>query len=217
MEVIIGTSNKGKIREIASVLMPMGYNLTPISAHVEETGETIEDNAIIKAIAYSKLNPGKYVIAEDSGIVVPNLNYLPGPYSARFHDVTINEKLEVTHVPYEEFTTDKTEADKLNNDRLIELVKKYLAPDNRGAFFEVCFAIAKDGEIIYKCGATSSGYITIEPKGTNGFGYDPIFVGNDTFGKTYAELDNARKNLRSHRKRALQKLGLFMANNIPNN
>lgn len=217
MELVIGTSNKGKIREIAAVLMPMGYTMTPTSAPVDEIGETIKDNAIIKALEYSSLNPGKYVIAEDSGLIVPALNNLPDAYSARFHDVELDdETLEVINVPKEEYTTDKTEIDKLNNARLISLVDKHLKESERGAFFEVCFAVAKDEEILYTCGAISSGFITTEPKGTNGFGYDPVFIGSDTFGKTYAELDNARKNLRSHRKRALQKLGLWISNNIPN-
>ena len=107
-KIIIGTSNPGKIREIASILSPLGYEIEPHALDVQETGKTIKDNAILKATAYSKEYPDTYVIAEDSGLVVPGLNNLPGPYSARFHEVTIDNELNVTNVPHEEFTTDKS-------------------------------------------------------------------------------------------------------------
>ena len=217
MNIVIGTSNKGKIREIASVLMPLGYELKPQSADIDETGETIRDNAIIKAIAYSNLNKGAYVIAEDSGLVVPKLEGLPGAYSARFHTITFDkDTLKVIDVPEEKYTTDKSELDKLNNERLLQLANERLKDDERGAFFEVCFAVAKDGEVLFLTEEKAYGHIAKELKGDNGFGYDPLFIGVDTFGKTYAELDNARKNLRSHRKKALQKLGLWMTRNIKN-
>lgn len=215
MEIIIGTSNKGKIREVASVLMPLGYTLVPVSAPIKETGDTITENANIKAIEYSKLNPDKYVIAEDSGLVIPQLNNLPGPYSARFYTIKLDKNLNVIDIPDEEYTTDKTELDRLNNIRLVELIKN-VDENNRGAYFEVCFSVALNGKILYTCEGKSYGYIIDEFRGSNGFGYDPIFVGTDTFGKTYAELDNTRKNLRSYRKRALEKLGLWIANNIKN-
>lgn len=213
MDIIIGTSNKGKVREIASILMPMGYHLVPTSKDIDETGETIEDNALIKALAYAEDYPDTVVIAEDSGLVVPALNNLPGPYSSRFHSITIDDNLNITNIGREVYTTDKTELDIKNNERLVSLIEK--VPENqRAAYFEVCFIIVKNKEVLFKVTEKSYGFITTEPKGTNGFGYDPVFIGNDTFGKTYAELDNARKNLRSHRKKALQKLGLWMAQNI---
>lgn len=218
MDIIIGTSNKGKIREIAAILAPLGYTLIPKSADIAETGETVEKNAIIKALAYSKINKGKYVIAEDSGLIVPNLGGLPGTYSSRFHTITFDkETLKVIDVPEEKYTTDKTELDKLNNALLLKLANERLKDDERGAYLEVCFVVAKDGEILFSTEEKSYGYISKELKGENGFGYDPLFIGVDTFDKTYAELDNARKNLRSHRKKALQKLGLWMAQNIENN
>ena len=108
-KIVIGTTNPGKIREVASILSPLGHELNPASLDVDETGETIEENAKIKALAYSKEYPDVYVICEDSGLVVPGLNNLPGPYSARFHSIVMDDNLNVTEVPKEEFTTDKTE------------------------------------------------------------------------------------------------------------
>lgn len=215
MDIIVGTSNPGKVREIASILSPMGYNLIPQSLDIDEIGDTIQENAIIKATGYSEANPGKYVIAEDSGLVVPNLKGLPGPYSSRFHSITFDDDLNAIEIPREIFTTDKTEIDRLNNEKLVKLIKERVQPDKRGAYFEVCFVVMKDKEVLQKVTETASGFIIEDMRGTNGFGYDPIFVGNDTFGKTYAELDTARKNLRSHRKKALQKIGLWVAQNIP--
>lgn len=212
-KIIVGTSNPGKVREIASILSPLGHEIVPLAMDIDETGETISDNAKLKALAYSKANPGVYVIAEDSGLVVPKLNNLPGPYSARFHSVILDKNLVVQSVPKEEFTTDKSEHDKLNNERLLEMIKT-LPEEMRAAYFEVSFVIAKDDEILTESIGHSYGYISDEMRGTNGFGYDPLFIGNDTFGKTYAELDTARKNLKSHRKKALKELGLWVATHI---
>lgn len=212
-KIIVGTSNPGKVREIASILSPLGHEIIPMAMDIDETGETISDNAKIKALAYSKANPGVYVIVEDSGLVVPKLNNLPGPYSARFHTVVFDKNLVVRTVPKEEFTTDKSEHDKLNNERLLEMIKT-LPEEKRAAYFEVSFVIAKDDEILTESIGHSYGYISDEMRGTNGFGYDPLFIGNDTFGKTYAELDTARKNLKSHRKKALKELGLWVATHI---
>ncbi|MEG1009204.1 MAG: non-canonical purine NTP pyrophosphatase [Clostridia bacterium] len=215
MEFIIGTTNKGKIREIASILSPLGFEMNTMHADVKETGKTIEDNAILKALGYSMLSDDKVVIVEDSGLVVPCLNGLPGVYSARFHSLSLDKDLKVTNVPEEDFTLDKTTHDSLNNDRLINLIK-LLPYEKRAAYLEVCFVIAHKGKVLFKTSSRCNGYIITEPKGTNGFGYDPIFVGSDTYGKTFAELDSARKNLKSHRKKALRELGLFISNNFKN-
>lgn len=214
MDILIGTTNPGKVREIANILTPLGFNFITESLDIDENGKTIKDNANIKALAYSKRHPDMYIIAEDSGLVIPKLYNLPGAYSSRFHSIELDDNLNIIKVPREVFLTDKTEIDKKNNERVIALVKKYLKENERAAYFEVCFAIAKDGKVLYNVSKTASGYIITECRGTNGFGYDPIFVGTDTFGKTYAELDTVRKNMRSHRKKALKELGLWIAENI---
>lgn len=215
MQIVVGTTNKGKIREIASILAPLGYELIPQSLDIDENGKTIEENAIIKALGYSEVNKDMYVIVEDSGLVVPKLNGLPGAYSARFHSIELDESLNVLNVPKEDFTTDKNEHDGKNNERLLELIKT-IPFGERAAYFEVCFVIAKNGQILFSSNGKSNGYINDKLVGENGFGYDPLFIGNDTYGKTYAELDNARKNLRSHRKSALKDLGYWISQNIKN-
>lgn len=213
MDIIVGTSNQGKVREIAAILSPLGYDLIPKSFDIIEYGSTIEENAVIKALGYSEANPDMYVIAEDSGLVVPKLNGLPGAFSARFHTITLNKKLQVICVPRELYSTDKTETDKLNNSLLLSLISE-IPFEERAAYFEVSFVVAKDGKVLFQTTNQSHGFITDEPKGDNGFGYDPLFIGNDSFGKTYAELDTARKNLRSHRKKALNELSFWMTQNI---
>lgn len=213
MKIIIGSSNRGKVREIASMLHPLGYEVEARAFDVNETGNSIEENAVIKGVEYSLKTPGILVIAEDSGVVVPALCDLPGPYSARFHEIILSDDLNVVEVKREEFTTDKVEHDRLNNERLVKLISS-VPEDMRAAYFEVCFVVAIDGKILYSTSNRSYGYIIEEPRGDNGFGYDPIFVGNDTFGKTYAELDSARKNLRSHRKKALSDLSFYLSQNF---
>lgn len=216
MEVIVGTTNRGKIREIASILSPLGLDLIPQSLDIDEIGNTIEENAQIKGYGYCNHNKDKIVICEDSGLVIPFLNGLPGAYSARFHSVNLDENLNVISVPKEDFTTDKTEHDRLNNERLIQLIKN-LPFEKRNAYFEVCFTVMRNGIELFKITKQSHGFVIDELKGKNGFGYDPIFVGNDTFGKTYAELDSARKNLKSHRKAALNEVGRFFAEFLKSN
>lgn len=216
MDVIIGTTNKGKIREIASILSPLGLNLIPQALDVNEYGNTIEENALIKATEYCKNNNDKIVICEDSGLVIPYIKGLPGAYSARFHSIEIDNDFNVIKVPKEDFTTDKTEHDKLNNLRLIDIIKN-IPYDKRTAYFEVCFTVMKNGIELFKITRKSHGFVIDELKGNNGFGYDPLFVGNDTFGKTYAELDATRKNLKSHRKAALNEVGKFFAEYLKNN
>ncbi|MDR2540643.1 MAG: non-canonical purine NTP pyrophosphatase [Candidatus Peribacteria bacterium] len=212
-KIVIGTSNPGKIREIASILSPLGYELQPEAFDVKEIGETIQENAEIKGVEYSKLFPEQYVIAEDSGLAIPKLGGLPGAYSARFHTCKVGEGYKIEYVPEENFSTDKTETDRLNNEALIPWIEG-LSFEERGAYFEVCFVVAKDGKILFSTASRAEGYVIPELRGTNGFGYDPLFVGNDTFGNTYAELDSARKNLRSHRKRAISDLAMWLTQNI---
>lgn len=209
-EIVIGTTNKGKIREIASILSPLGFNLTPIHLEVNENGKTIIDNAEIKAKEYSSKSDGRLTIVEDSGLVIPGLNNLPGAFSARFFELEVNEELEPIKIPKEKFSVDKTDIDAKNNKRLVEMIKN-IPFDKRGAYFEVCFIVSQNGKILFKTVAKSYGHIIDELRGDNGFGYDPLFIGNDTYGKTYAELDSARKNLRSHRKRALREVALWLS------
>jgi XTP/dITP diphosphohydrolase len=97
---------------------------------------------------------------------------------------------------------------------VLELLQGVEQPRRSTSFKVVLAVAAPDGAILFKGVGESHGWIAEAMRGANGFGYDPIFVGGDTFGKTYAELDSMRKNLRSHRKRVLDEfqawLGQFL-------
>ena len=209
-QILIGSTNQGKLREIESLLAPLGLEVIPADPlEIEETGKTLLQNAMLKAMAYSRANPGKTVICEDSGLVVPYLNSLPGIYSGRFYSVTLDDNLNVVDIPSEDFTN-KEEHAKLNNQRLLSLVKERCNDyQSRSAFFEVQMVVMKDMEILDIESGISLGHIIDEERGANGFGYDSIFVGEDTGNKTYAELNDEEKNLVSFRGKALEGLKLF--------
>jgi XTP/dITP diphosphohydrolase len=201
----IGTTNPGKVAEMASLLAPLGLELKAVSLDVPELGDTFEENAIQKALAYAD-HSGGITASEDSGIIIPALNGLPGPWSARFADLDLQTR--------QVNSSDRTreEMDRLNNERLLALMKGIEQP-RRAAAFKVVLVITQPGKVLFQASAECHGWIADEQRGTNGFGYDPIFVGQDTFGKTFAELDPMRKNLRSHRKRVLDEMFMWASQN----
>lgn len=185
MRFIVASNNKKKIEELERILKPLG--ITPVTVdelgkepiEVEETGETFKDNAELKAEAVCK-ETGLPTIADDSGLMVDALGGRPGVYSGRYAD-TDNEKIE-----------------KL----LGELMTS--GNDDRTAHF-VCVICCcfPNGEKIFAYGQCD-GTIGYAPRGTNGFGYDPIFFieGN----KTFAEMTDTQKDAVSHRGKALRSL-----------
>ena len=202
MKLFLGTTNEAKVREIASILAATGCDCEvtePVDP--EETESDFEGNARLKALAYAR-QAGGPTLSEDSGLVVPALGGLPGPWSARFADCTIDPAtFAVTgHAPS---GRPREALDAANTRRVLELLAGVEQP-HRAAAFKVALVVATPGEILFKGVGESHGWIADEPRGAHGFGYDSIFVGGDTFGKTYAELDSMRKNLRSHRRRVLQ-------------
>jgi XTP/dITP diphosphohydrolase len=211
MRFQLGTTNPSKVQEIASILAATGCEFAvtePVDP--EETEADFEGNALLKARAYAKA-AGGLTISEDSGLLVPALGGLPGPWSARFADCELDGHRVVRVV---RSGRPREEMDRLNTARVLELLKGVEQP-RRAAAFKVVLAVATpDGAILFRSAADSHGWIADAPRGERGFGYDPIFVGGDTFGKTYAELDPMRKNLRSHRSRALKEfkawLGRFL-------
>jgi XTP/dITP diphosphohydrolase len=213
VEFFIGTTNPNKVREIGSILFASGciFKVTePIDP--EETEDDFEGNALLKASVCAR-HAGDLTISEDSGLIIPALNGLPGPWSARFADCTIDPESGRV-VDNWKSGTPRADMDAANNALVLELMKNIEQP-RRAASFKVVLAVAVAyGEILFKNVGESYGGIAEEARGTNGFGYDPIFIGCDTFGKTYAELDSMRKNLRSHRKRVLDEfqawLGQFL-------
>ena len=222
----IGTTNNYKTREFASILCPLGIELRVTSElDPEETGETLEENSVIKASAYGKhigntlINSisDKYseveirkflemsqvfVISEDSGIEIPVLNGLPGPWSARFDDCVVNDGKIVAH---NASARSRDEIDLANNLKILELMQG-MNGDERVATFGVCLTVADtNGDILFSVSNRVLGRLSTEMIGLNGFGYDPIFITDTSFGKTWAQIDPMRKNLFSHRRDVLQK------------
>lgn len=185
-KIILASNNKGKIREIQEILTPLGYEIVSmkdsgIDIEIEENGKTFKENAGIKAKAIFDLKHTA-VIADDSGLEVEYLNGAPGVYSHRYAG------------------DNATDADR-NNKLLSEL--SGVPEDKRGAAFvcEICY-IDETGREQYVRGECR-GKIGFEPKGENGFGYDPLFMYGD---KSFAELSAEEKNKISHRANALKKL-----------
>lgn len=169
--------------------------LEKAAPEIAETGRTFEDNAKIKAMTVSQLFPNEVVIADDSGIEVEALNDAPGVLSARY----AGEK-----------ATDEENVQKL----LRELRDKSVAGNGSlsKARFVCVIALARGAKIIRAFRGEVAGDIVPEPRGKNGFGYDPVFqpVGYD---KTLAELAREVKHRISHRAHAAEKLRVFLSQN----
>ncbi|MYD36648.1 MAG: RdgB/HAM1 family non-canonical purine NTP pyrophosphatase [Dehalococcoidia bacterium] len=186
MRLLVGTGNPGKVREFRELLDGLPVELvTPadigLDMEVEETGDTLEENALIKAQAYANAG-GILTLADDSGLFVDALDGAPGVISARYGapDARTDE------------------------DRVQLLLRNLVdVPDeHRGAAFRCVIVIAEPNEDTVRIAKGElRGIIRQAPRGTNGFGYDPIFVVPE-YGKTVAELDSETKNALSHRGRA---------------
>ncbi len=186
-QVVIATKNKGKAKDFEALFSPLGYEVVTMfevapDMEIEETGKTFEENAILKAETLSR-ELGKLVIADDSGLAVDALNGEPGVYSARYagdHDdeaniVKVLEKLE--GVPEAE----------------------------RTARFCCALAIAGPEVETHTVFGTCEGVILTGKRGTNGFGYDPIFF-VPQLNRAMAELSPEEKGAISHRGNAIRKL-----------
>jgi XTP/dITP diphosphohydrolase len=193
MEIVIATSNLHKVRELKSMLKPLYFldvrSLIDFPSYIppEETGTTFEDNAKLKA-AHAAFHLKKWVIADDSGLVVPALNGSPGVFSARF--------------------AGPNATDKDNRKKLLESLKGKLGLE-RAAFFECVLALSSpEGQTkVFK--GIAEGLIIDEERGKNGFGYDPLFIKHD-YNLTFAEIDEEIKNRISHRRKAIEKLKLHL-------
>lgn len=213
MKFYLGTTNPNKVAEIAAILRATGYELevTP-PVEPEETEPDFLGNAELKARVYSSAVNG-WTISEDSGLVIPALSGLPGVFSARFSDCALSRGPadELRVVEHVSSGRTREEMDRSNCLRVLELMQGVVQP-YRAARFEVALSVCSpEGEIRLTLQSKTSGWISNSMQGENGFGYDPIFVGQDTNGLTYAQLDSARKNLRSHRRKVLQDLKAWLA------
>ncbi|MEE8636777.1 MAG: RdgB/HAM1 family non-canonical purine NTP pyrophosphatase [Dehalococcoidia bacterium] len=186
-KLLLATSNPGKIREYRLLLDGLGYLITTppeegIAEVIAESGSTYEQNAQLKAVVYAR-SSRLTTLADDSGLEVDALNGEPGIQSARFAG---------------EAATDTEKVSLL-------LTKLQGVPwERRTACFKCVIAIVGPRGRAEICRGECHGMIAFEPKGKNGFGYDPIFVLPET-GKTMAELPAEIKNQISHRARASQK------------
>lgn len=192
MELIIASNNKGKVKEYKDIFETLGYQVysqgeKDIQLEVEETGTTFEENAVLKAQAIYDLTHN-CVISDDSGLEVEALNNEPGIYSARY------KGLDTEH------------------ERRIAIIEGLKNSDNRKARFvtSICF-IDETGEKHLFTGIWN-GTIAYEEEGTNGFGYDPIFISEDAHGKTTASLPITFKETYSHRAKAVKMLMNYLNN-----
>ena len=195
MQIVFASVNKNKIQEI-SALIPANYKLLSledigITEDIPETGLTIKDNSEIKAryvaeVLIKKKLPWA-VIADDSGLEVEALNGEPGVYSARYAGIQKN--------------------DTANNKKLLDELAKYT---NRKAIFVTTITLILNNQIFFFNGEIN-GTIALEPKGTKGFGYDPLFIPQG-YQSTFAELEKDVKNKISHRAIALKKVIQYLNN-----
>lgn len=198
MELVLATRNVHKLREFREMFRGVKrFDITSLMNYPdytppEETGVTFEENAEIKALDAARVL-NKWVIADDSGLVVPAINGEPGVYSRRY--------------------SGEDATDRENNKKLLDRMAG-LSGIERSAYFacSIC-ACGPDGKKKTVTGHCE-GMIVEAPRGGNGFGYDPLFLKND-HQKTFGELPEETKNRISHRRKALDKIALFLESIIP--
>jgi XTP/dITP diphosphohydrolase len=193
--VLVATSNPGKLRDFAGAAAALGVEIAPIPgfaslAPVVEDGLTFEANARKKAEAYSRYVAGEMVLADDSGLEVDALGGAPGVHSARYaadapHLAGVNSE------------------DAANNARLLRELKR-VPPEKRTARFVCVIAAAEGGRTLEMFRGQADGMILDAPRGSNGFGYDPLFY-FPQIDKTFAELGAEEKSKYSHRGAAFRK------------
>jgi XTP/dITP diphosphohydrolase len=191
--LLIGTRNPGKVIEITSILADSGWSFSllqefPDVGEPEENCETFTENAIVKAQFYASAT-GLCALADDSGLQVAALGGAPGVRSARY--------------------AGKNASDADRRARLHSELTKTGANDQRARFMAVVVIARPDGEILHVSHGICEGTIIFPPRGTGGFGYDPLFV-PDGYDQTFAELPDTVKNRISHRARALIKTQVFL-------
>lgn len=191
----IATSNPGKLRDFAGAAAHFGIEVRPIPNFaslpaVIEDGATFEANARKKAEAYSRHMPGEMVIADDSGLEVDALGGAPGVHSARY-------AADEPHLA--ESNTD----DELNNAKLIREIR-HVPFEKRAGRFICVIAAARNGATLAVFEGRAEGVLLGSPRGSNGFGYDPLFY-FPAIGKTFAELSAEEKSQHSHRGAAFRK------------
>jgi|SRR5450432_1210217 len=203
--VLIATSNAGKLRDFAGAAAAFGLAISSIPnfhqlPEVVEDGLTFEANARKKASEYSRHAPGEIVLADDSGLEVDALEEAPGVHSARYAAL---EDPRGDGRPRPSGKTDiSNSTDAANNARLLRELTS-VAPERKTARFVCSLAAARDGEVLTVSSGRVEGLILDAPRGTHGFGYDPLFF-FPPLQRTLAELTAEEKALVSHRGAALR-------------
>jgi XTP/dITP diphosphohydrolase len=191
--LLLASQNPGKLREMRHLVRGLPIDVVgPLEIGIQdapdETGNTFLENARLKALHYAKLS-GLLTVADDAGLSVDAMNGAPGLYSSRFGGIGA------------------TDADR--NRLLLEKLKD-VDDAKRGAHFTSAIALAQGDAILFETLQTAYGRITREPRGTNGFGYDPVFFYPD-FGRTFGEVPPEQKDTASARGKAFAKLREFLA------
>lgn len=187
-ELVVASENQGKILEIQDVLSSLDMEVIPaadkgFSQEIQETGTTLEENALLKASLVSSVLKLP-VLADDSGLEVLALHGAPGVYSARF--------------------AGPNATDAQNNEKLLRLLEG-VEEGGRKAWFRTVLALVIPGKTERFFQGRCDGFIAFKPQGESGFGYDPVFV-VPSYGRTLAQLGLQIKNRISHRALALQEL-----------
>lgn len=195
-KIYLATNNQNKVKEMKEILAGLPVEVLGIKDldidkfEVIEDGETLEENSYKKAAALANYTD-EMVVADDSGLFVDALDGQPGVHSSRYAGEDGN--------------------DKKNNEKLLEELEG-VAEIDRGAKFATVITLIDGEEVIVKRGECT-GRIIEEPRGDNGFGYDPLFIPSG-FDRTFAELDDTIKNDISHRHHALEKLFVYLEESL---
>ncbi|MFP5578093.1 MAG: RdgB/HAM1 family non-canonical purine NTP pyrophosphatase [Acidimicrobiia bacterium] len=177
--VVLATGNPHKVEEVARIL-GSGWSVTARDPGIEETGVTFEENALLKARAVCAATGG-LAVADDSGIEIDALDGRPGIHSARWTE-------EPDWIP-----------------RVLRELGGIAGGARSGRYVAAAAAVWPDGFEVVVRGAVE-GHLSDQPRGTGGFGYDPIFVPVEGDGRTFAEMDPDEKHAMSHRGRAFRTL-----------
>lgn len=191
-ELLLASQNPGKLNEMRLLVAGLSFHVVgPLDIGIEdapdETGRTFIENAILKARYYARRS-GLLTVADDSGLSVDALGGGPGLYSSRFGGEGASDE---------------------DRNRLLLLKLEGVPPEERGAHFTSAVALVKNGDVVFQAVETVEGRIAEEPRGPNGFGYDPVFV-YPPYGKTFGEVPRAMKDRVSHRGKAFARLREFL-------
>jgi XTP/dITP diphosphohydrolase len=197
LRLYAATTSQGKLRDFRTAAAVHGFDFDPLPALAtipapEEDGPTFAANAALKAVYYSRFAPGSLVVADDSGLEVDALAGAPGVRSARF-------AADAGIVDSPDAPNDNT--DVWNNMVLLQRLAG-ISLDKRAARYRCVLVAARDGEVLHSAEGSVDGMILEAPRGTGGFGYDPLFYLPE-LDQTMAEIDLAIKLSLSHRGRAL--------------